>query len=381
MNEDFKEVKKAVKVQLYPTNEQKILFTKNINHARFVFNKIKESSEHTYKIIKEHNIQPKNIINSRFCNIQLSQLKKSYKFLYESESTSLQASYENYIQSMKNFFQKRAKFPRYKSKRNPVQSFKVKNINNNVRIEHGKIKIAKHGFIRLRGLRKIKGKIQHITITQIANKWFASINYSKAITKPLKKTGKKIGIDVGIKDLAILSTGKKITKLNSAPYEEKITKLQKNLSRKKHSSKNWEKTRKKLTLAHLKLKNARNDYIQKITWKLVKKYDIIVIEDLKISNMMKNHKLAKNIANASWHELKRQLQYKCEWYNKELIIINPHNTSKECNNCGYINKELTLADREWTCPKCANTHDRDINAANNILNRWNNGDSLVTKIS
>ena len=96
---------------------------------------------------------------------------------------------------------------------------------------------------------------------------------------------------------------------------------------------------------------------------------------------MKNHKLAKSIANASWFELKRQLKYKCEWHNKRLIVVNPHNTSKKCNKCGYINKELTLADREWTCPKCGSVLDRDINAACNILNRWNHGDSLVTKIS
>lgn len=370
-----------MKVQLYPTNEQKLLFDENIRHARFVFNKIKESCEYHYKIIKEQNVEPKNLINRVFCNMQLSELKKSNKFLYNSDSTSLQSSYENYIQSMNNFFAKRAKYPRYKSRRNPVQSFKVKNVNNSVKIENGKIKIAKHGLVRVRNLRKIKGKIQHITITQIANKWFASINYSKVTTKPLKKTGQKVGIDVGITDLAILSTGEKITKLNSTKYENKIVKLQKNLDRKKYGSKNWEKNHNKLTLAHLKLKNTRNDYIHKTSWKIINKYDTIVIEDLKITNMMKNHKLAKSIANASWYELKRQLKYKCEWYNKELILINPHNTSKECNKCGHINKELTLADREWICPQCNSTLDRDINAAHNILNRRNDGDSLVTKIS
>ena len=218
MSEDLKEVNKAVKVQLYPTNEQKILFTKNINHARFVFNKTKESCEYHYKIIKKHNIQPQNLINRKFCNIQLSQLKKSNKFLYDSDSTSLQGSYENYIQSMKNFFAKRAKYPRYKSKRNPVQSFKVKNVNNSVRTENGKIKVAKHGLVRVRGLRNIKGKIQHITISKVGNKWFASINYSKVIHTPLKKVSKKVGIDVGITDLAILSTGEKITKLKSTKY-------------------------------------------------------------------------------------------------------------------------------------------------------------------
>ena len=381
MNKGFKEVKKAVKVQLYPTNEQKILFNRNISHARFVFNKIKESCEYHYKIIQEQNAQPQNLINPKFCNIQLSQLKKSHSFLYDSESTSLQGSYENYIQGMANFFEKRSQYPRYKSKRNPVQSFKVKNVNNSVRIENEKIKIAKHGLVRVRGLRKIKGKIQHITITRVGNKWFASINYSKVIIKPLKKPQKTVGIDVGITDLAILSTQEKITKLQSTPYEEKITKLQKSLSRKKYGSKNWEKTKNKLTLAHLKLKNARSDHIHKVTWKLVNEYDTIVIENLKVSNMMKNHKLAKSIANASWFEFKRQLEYKCEWYNKELIVVNPHNTSKKCNNCGYINKKLTLADRKWTCPNCDTTLDRDINAAYNILNRWNNGDSLVTKIS
>ena len=247
-----------------------------------------------------------------------------------------------------------------------------------IRIEDNKLKVGKHGFVRVRGLRNITGKILSITISKIGNKWFGSIAYHKVIIEPLPKTNKSIGVDVGIKDLAILSTGEKITKLISTPLEKRITKLQKNLSRKIKGSKNYQKNKDKLANAHLKLRNKRNDYIHKLTWKLVKEFDTIVIEDLKVSNLLKNHCLARSISHSSWFEIRRQLKYKCEWYDKQLIIVNPHYTTKECNKCGFINKELSLANRSWICPSCNTIHDRDINAAINILNRWCDGDSLVT---
>ena len=209
MQETFQEINKAVKVQIYPNNEQKLLFNKNINHVRYIFNKVKQSCEYHYNIIQEQGIKPRNLVNRKFCNMILSQLKKSNNFLYDSDSTSLQAAYENYIQSMKNFFNHIAKYPKFKSKRSPIQSFKVKNVINSVRIENNQLKIAKHGFVKVRGLRNITGKIISTTITKIGNKWFASITYSKVIVKPLPKTNKSVGVDVGVKDLAILSTGEK----------------------------------------------------------------------------------------------------------------------------------------------------------------------------
>ena len=174
-----------------------------------------------------------------------------------------------------------------------------------------------------------------------------------------------------------MSTGEKITKLNSTQYETRIVKLQKSLNRKVKGSSNYLKTKDKLAIAHLKLKNLRSDYIHKLSWKLVSEFDTIVIEDLKVSNLLKNHRLAKSISHASWHELRRQLKYKCNWYDNELSIVPPHYTSKECSECGFVNKELSLDIRSWVCPSCNIIHDRDINAAINILNRRNDGDSLV----
>ena len=373
--EGYKEINKGIKVRIYPNPEQVNKFHENISHSRYVFNKVKEQCEYHYKIIKEHGESPRNLTNRSFCNMILTNLKKTNNFLCSSDSTSLQASYENYIKAMTNFFKGKAKFPRFKSRRNPISSFKVKNVNNSVRIENGKIKIGKHGFCTARGLRNIKGKILNIVIKLVGNKWFASITYKKVLIKPLAKTNKNIGVDVGIIDLAILSTGEKITKLDSTYDDKRITNIQKNLSRKIYGSKRWQKTKNKLTHAHLRLKNRREDYIHKLTWKLVNEYDIIYIEDLKVSNMLKNHCLAHSISNASWFELRRQLTYKCEWYNKTLITVPPHNTSKKCSTCGYINKELSLSNRVWTCPNCNNTHDRDINAAINIMNRRDDGDS------
>lgn len=374
---NFKEINKAVKVRLYPTKQQEFVFNQNINHARFVFNKVKESCEYHYQIIKEHGFEPRYLTTRKFTNIILTQLKQNNDFLYISDSTSLQASCDNYINSMKNFFNYTAKFPRFKSKRNLIQSFKVKNSMDRLRIKDNKLKIGKHGFVKIRGLRHTIGKILSITVSKIANKWFASIVYNKFIVEPLSKTKQPVGIDVGIRDLAILSTGEKITKLNSSHLESKIVKLQKNLSRKIKGSKNYLKNKDKLANAHLKLKNLRSDYIHKLTWKLVTEFDTIVLEDLKISTLLKNHRLAKSISHASWFELRRQLEYKCDWYDKQLIVVNPHYTSKECSQCGFINKELSLNTNSWICPSCDTIHDRDINAAVNILNRWCDGDSLV----
>jgi putative transposase len=370
-----KEVDKAVKVRIYPNVGQKIIFHENISHVRYVYNKVKETCEYTYGIIKEHGEKPRNLINRSFVNQILTDLKHAKDFLYDSDSTSLQASGENYIQAMKNFFHGKARYPKYKSKHHPIHSFKVKNNNNSLRIENNKIRIGKHGFCKARGLRNIKGQIRHIVITLVGDKWFASINYKKTPIKPLAPTNKSVGVDVGITDLATLSTGEKITKLNSDKMEKRIAKLQKKLSKQKYASQRWIKTKNKLASAYLKLKNMRNDYIHKLTWKLVNEFDLIKIENLQVSNMLKNHHLAKSISHASWYELKRQLKYKCDWYEKTLEIVPPYNTTKECNKCGYINKDLTLQNRVWKCPKCQTNHDRDVNAAINILNRRNDGDS------
>lgn len=378
MQENYLEVNKAMKIKLYPTQEQEILFNQNINHVRFVFNKIKEGVEYHYDRIKEQGFKPRNLTTRRFCNMLLTQLKSSNDFLYNSDSTSLQASYENYIQSMKNFYSNHAKYPRFKSKRNPLQSFKIKNVTNSIRIENNKLRVSKHGFVNIRGLRKIKGKILSLTVSKIGDKWFGSIAYSKVIVKSLKKTGKSVGVDVGIKDLAILSDGQKITKLPITKQLKRINKYQKSLSNKIKDSNNYNKIKNKLTNAHYRLKCARDDYIHKLTYRLVNKYDTIVIEDLRVSNLLKNKRLSKHIQEMSWFEFRRQLTYKCEWYGKKLVIVNPAYTTKECNRCGYIHKSLTLGDRSWVCPGCDTEHDRDVNAAINIMNRWNKGDCLTS---
>lgn len=282
---------------------------------------------------------------------------------------------------MKNFFNYISKYPRFKSKRNSVQSFKVNNSMNRLRIQDNKLKIGKQGYSKAKGLRNITGEILSITISKVGTKWFASITYSKVITSPLSKTGKKVGIDVGIRDLAILSTGEKLTKLNSTKQEERIVKLQKSLSRKIRGNKNYLKNKDNLTNAYLRFKNFRSDYTHKLTWKLVNEFDTIVFEDLKVSNLLKNHRLAKSVSHANWFEIRRQLEYKTDWYDKELSIVNPHYTSKECSECGFVNKELRLSEHSWSCPSCDTLHDRDVNAAINILNRRCDGDSLVMKSS
>lgn len=208
--------------------------------------------------------------------------------------------------------------------------------------------------------------------------------------KPLKKTGKQVGIDVGVADLAILSNGIKYPTFDGSYYKKKATNWQRKYSRRRElanrlclqdknrkmicprnldSFKNWQKAQKIKARCQVKIANKRHDYLQKLTTHLISQYDVIVIEDLRTKNLLKNHHLAKSISNASWYLFRTMLEYKCKWYGKKLIAVDPKNTSRICSNCGYNSGAKPLNIREWTCPKCHVRHDRDINAAVNILNR------------
>ena len=208
--------------------------------------------------------------------------------------------------------------------------------------------------------------------------------------KPLKKTGKQVGIDAGVADLAILSNGIKYPTFDGSHYEKKADNWQRKYSRRYNLAnrlclqdknrkvlcprnldnfKNWQKAQKMKARYQAKVANKRHDYLQKLTTYLIRQYDVIVIEDLRTKNLLKNHHLAKSISNASWYLFRTMLEYKCQWYGKKLIAVDPRNTSRICSNCGYNSGAKPLNIREWNCPKCHVHHDRDINAAINILHR------------
>ena len=359
---------KGYKIRIYPNDKQKHIINNNIGSARFVFNHFLNMKIEKYKENKES-------FNYNLCSAELTKMKKfeEYSWLKLSDSTSLQQSLKDLDMAYSKFFSgiKKGKdvgFPKFKSKRKSKLSYRIAM---NITIINNTIKLPKIGILKSYhsfDLSKIE-KINNATISKSrSGKYFISLSCEVDV-KVKHSTNKKVGVDLGIKELATLSDGMVISNPKYyRKYEEKLAKKQRKFSKMKIGSKNREKQRIKVAKLHEKIYNCRVDYIHKFTHQLVFNYDTIVIEDLNISGMIKNHKLSKSIADASFSELRRQLEYKCSWYEKELIIINRfYPSSKTCSNCGNIKSDLKLSDREYICDECGFVIDRDLNASINIL--------------
>ena len=303
---------------------------------------------------------------------QLPDLKAAYPFLKEVDSQALLASIIKMDKAYKNFF-RGAGFPKFKSK-HQTMSFQCPHNTRKVDWDKGMLSLPKMKDIPIVLSRKFNGTIKTVTVSKTSTgKYFAAILVDTGMEVPKKpdivaKT--TIGIDLGLKHYLITSEGVKVDNpkhLQNSMQRLKV--LQRRVSRKKRGSSNRRKANHRVAILHERIKNKRGDFLHKLTTSLVRdnQADTFVLEDLSSRNMMANHKLAQAIASASWAEFRRQLRYKCDWYGKNLIVINRFEpTSKKCSNCGDINSELTLAVREWQCVKCSVTHDRDINAAKNI---------------
>jgi len=316
---------------------------------------------------KEEYLSNKKSLNYYDQAKELTQLKKKEetKWLKEINSQTLQFSLNCLDLAYQGFFNKRTKFPNFKSKKSR-NSFAIPQF---VKVKNGKLFIPKFKGIKMIMERKIEGKIGKATISRTpTGKYFVSILTEKEY-KPVPTTGKKVGIDLGLKDFLVLSTGSKIKNGRFLKHYEKNLKLnQKHLSRKTKNSKRRERQRLKVARIHEKITNSRLDLIHKVSIDLVKNFDVIFLEDLNIKGMVKNHRLAKSISDVSWGKFIEVLTYKANWNNKEVIHIDRFfSSSKTCNSCGWINNFLTLKDRSWTC-KCGKEIDRDLNAAKNILN-------------
>jgi putative transposase len=360
----------AYKFRIYPNEEQKILLAKHFGSCRFVWNYfLNERKEHYLKNKEE--IEAKRIkgnLNYYDNSKALTILKKQdeFKWLNECNSQALQATLKHLDAAYKMFFRKTHKFPRFKSKHNK-QSFTIPQF---FKLENNKIYIPKFkNGIKVKEHKKLEGKFIVATISKnIQNQYYVAIIVEKEV-KNLEKLQTAVGIDLGIKDLATLSNG--VVYENIKPLKNNIKKLkylQKQLSKSKKGSGVRKRRQLKLAKYHLKISNIRNDYLHKITNQISNENQIVCLEDLAVSNMIKNHKLAQAISDVSWHEFKRQLEYKCKWKGRQLVIIDRFfPSSKTCNVCGTINQELTLKDREWTCKNCGTMHDRDVNASVNIL--------------
>ena len=366
---------KAYKFRIYPTEEQEIFFAKTFGCVRKVYNLMLNDRKKAYEEVK-------NDPSKKMTFPTPAKYKKEFPFLKEVDSLALANAQLHLDKAYKNFFRnKSVGFPRFKSKKNPVQSYTTNNQNGTVALIDSKfIKVPKlKSLVRIKLHRQPKGMIKSATISRHSSgKYYISLLCKEEISE-LPKTNSAIGIDLGITDFAILSDGQKIDNNKfTSKMEKKLKREQRKLSRRAllaknkgiplSEAKNYQKQKRKVARLHEKVMNQRTDFLNKLSTEIIKNHDIICIEDLNVKGMLRNHKLARSISDVSWSSFVAKLQYKADWYGREIIKVDTWFPSSQiCSECGHKDGKKSLDIREWTCPICHTHHDRDINASINIL--------------
>ena len=354
----------AYKYRMYPNRAQVASLMQHIHACRFVYNYSLEQKIRAYE-------QDGRKLSCYDLNNRLPALKEEHPWLKGVNSQSLQSANKNLDNAFTRFFREKKGFPKFKSKKNPVQSFQVPQ-HYTVDFEQGRVKLPKIGAIKTILHRPFTGKMKSATVSVTSTgKWFISILVDDRSPEPEPASftlDTTLGIDVGLTDFATLSTGEKVENPRFLKKSlQRLKVLQRRVSRKKRGSKNRKKAIQRLARCHEKIANQRNDFLHKLSYRVVSENQAIAVESLNVAGMMKNHHLAQGIGDVSWSTFFTMLEYKCRRYGKTLLKIGRFDpSSKICSTCGYLNRDLTLADREWICPDCGTHHDRDINAAINI---------------
>ena len=359
------------KFRIYPNKTQQELINKTLGCTRFVYNHFLAIRRDEWKA--NHN----SLTYAKTSNL-LTDLKKreDTSWLKEADSVALQQSLRDLDRAYENFFKKRAKYPRFKSKHSYSQSYRTTNSNGrtNIHIIDKKIKLPKVGFVKIKQSRTFDGRILNATVRRTASgKYFVSLCVEMDKEKMIStNAGNQIGIDVGLKEFYTDSNGNTIANPRVLKkLSRKLDRAQRRFSRKMPKSKNKEKARIRVAKIHEHIANIRKDFLHKLSIRLARENQTRAVEHLNVKVMLKNHKLARSISDVRWSDFFRQLEYKTELHGGELLKIDAfYPSSQICSNCGYQNPlTKNLGVREWTCPKCDTHHDRDINAAKNILHK------------